>query len=161
MCHVCNEFTIKLPTVNCDSDTYLLEVNDTSPIGHRRVVEQIARYFQKEMKYDFVQYAASRPSGGDYEPYLPAVAFLFMDTDLLHYTKSGKSTLKAAGACCFRKRQREAGKDWELDWVWIHPFMRRQGVLSFHWDLLKIRLGEFTLCPPLSSGMEAFLSKNA
>ena len=158
MCYVCEEYTIKLPAVICDSDLELIEVNDLSPAGHRKAVEHFAYYFRREMDFSFVQYSASEPSGGRFEPYIPTVAYLFTNTGFLHYNKSGKSTLRAMGACCFRKREREDGSEaWELDWVWVHPFKRRQGILSGHWDVFKRKFGEFTLCLPVSDGMKKFL----
>ncbi len=160
MCHVCEEFTIKLPTVISDSDLELIEVTDSSPTGHRKAVEQFAYYFRREMHFGFVQYSADEPSGGCYEPFIPTVAYLFTHTGFLHYNKSGKSTLKAVGACCFRKREREKWLEkWELNWVWVHPYKRRQGILGGHWDVFKREFGEFTLCPPLSDGMKRFMEK--
>ncbi|MCU0348053.1 MAG: hypothetical protein MUC59_14015 [Saprospiraceae bacterium] len=160
MCHVCEEYTIKLPTVICDSGLELIEVTDSSPKGHRNAVEQFATYFRREMHFGFVQYSANEPSGGRYEPFIPTVAYLFTHTGFLHYNKSGKSTLKAFGACCFRERERADGsKGWELDWVWVHPYKRRQGILGRHWDCFQRRFGAFTLCPPISEGMQRFMEK--
>lgn len=67
------------------------------------------------MHFGFVQYSANEPSGGRYEPFIPTVAYLFTHTGFLHYNKSGKSTLKAFGACCFRERERRmVGRDGSL-----------------------------------------------
>lgn len=89
MCYECEKATIKMPSIISEDRSGLIEVTDKSAFRHRDAVEKIAVYFRREMKYSFVQYNAKEPSGGTYEPYIPMVAFLFTNPNLLHYTKSG------------------------------------------------------------------------
>jgi len=48
---------------------------------------------------------------------------------------------------------------WRLRWVWIHPFMRRQGLLNEAWPWFRLKHGDFIVDRPLSAAMEAFLRK--
>lgn len=47
-----------------------------------------------------------------------------------------------------------------LAWVWLHPSVRRHGILSRIWPHLKIMHAGFKVQTPLSNGMRIFLAKN-
>jgi hypothetical protein len=64
------------------------------------------------------------------------------------------------GAACFRFREdQDKETPWLFDWLWIHPFCRRKGVLSAVWPELNLQVGPFRLAEPISTHMKAFLSK--
>lgn len=51
------------------------------------------------------------------------------------------------------------GTEFTLNWIWFHPFFRHRGHLKDNWSFLKKQYGDFSVTPPLSAGMEKFLSK--
>ena len=80
--------------------------------------------------------------------YVPYKAFLFAEQG------------RFVGAAGFRYRHEESGeKPWVFDWLWIHPFRRRRGVLTLLWPALKAEVGEFRLAEPISQHMQGFLAK--
>jgi hypothetical protein len=48
---------------------------------------------------------------------------------------------------------------WHMLFAWVADSWRRQGVLSRRWPVWRARYGEFTLEPPLSEAMQAFVGK--
>ena len=63
------------------------------------------------------------------------------------------------GACCFREREWIDAKAWALQWVWLHPYARRQGVLASAWPHFRRRYGDFHVEGPLSPAMKGFLAR--
>lgn len=161
MCFECEKLTIKMPSILSEDRTGLVKVGDNSSMRDRKAVEKIATFFQREMEYDFIQYDASEPSGGTHEPYIPTIAYLFTNPDLLHYTKNRKSKILTIGGCCFRKRDHENISDliWELDWIWLHPYERNKGVLVKYWKHFLREFKIFFPSQPISKSMEKFLTK--
>lgn len=83
-------------------------------------------------------------------------AYLFMHPET--YTHSDFA-YPAVGACCFRFREYEENPRWALQWVWIHPFFRRRGILSMRWPWFRMYFGDFDVEEPLSDAMQGFLKK--
>lgn len=48
-----------------------------------------------------------------------------------------------------------------LEFVWIHPFYRNQGVLQRAWPEIVARFGKFYVSEPVSPAMQRFLEKQA
>ncbi len=48
-----------------------------------------------------------------------------------------------------------------MQWVWLHPYMRRKGCLTRAWPIFAERFGQFDCEPPLSDAMQTFLEKPA
>ena len=112
-------------------------------------VEQMARYFRREFHYDFLAYTARyhREQGDQaIQPYL------FFDRNDVN-----DLVIRPIGACSFSYNQ--AASKWSLGWIWFHPFARRQGHLTRAWPQFRERYGSFTLAPPLSDAMAAFVQK--
>jgi len=161
MCYQCEESTIKMPTILNEEKFGLVKVQDDSSVRDRKAVEKIATFFRRELDYGFVQYDAKEPSGGRYEPYIPTIAYLFTNPDLLHYTNAGKSRIATKGACCFRKRAYQDMTEpiWELDWIWLHPYERNKGILQRYWQVFMKEFEMFFPSHPISKSMEKFLLK--
>jgi hypothetical protein len=140
-----------------------LESNPTlvlpsSPTIIRKRVELFAKYFKREMHFDFPQFEAAETP--DKSWYVPYEAYLFHKSadDLWH----GEGPIKHRffGACCFRWREyTNAPAEWSLDWVWFHPYFRCRGHLQSAWPRFAEKYGHFDLAQPLSCGMEKFLQK--
>jgi hypothetical protein len=80
----------------------------------------------------------------------PYKAFLFHSQD------------RFVGAACLRYRKDQSeDTPWLFQWLWIHPYFRRRGVLTHTWPELKEQAGQFRLSEPVSSHMQAFLAKVA
>lgn len=118
----------------------LLPVGLRSPLAARKAVERIASYFRRECAFDFLQYSAK---GDD------ASAFLWVGSRYIGETNV------AHGAACFRRLV----DGWMLSWVWLHPYMRDQGLLTKAWSYFEAKFGEFFVDPPLSPAMKSFLIK--
>lgn len=115
-----------------------IEVIACSELTYRRAVERLAYFFKREFQWDFVQFDAKDKS--NYK------AFLWL---------SGN---KGIGACCFRFREWEDyPHGWALQWIWLHPYVRRRGWLSKAWPMFKSKFPGFICEPPLSENMKAFL----
>jgi hypothetical protein len=122
------------------TDRYPQMVTEDSPLWMHREMYQRAYLFKREFHYDFTQWR--NPSKrADREP--GAVGFLFTD-------EHGRID----GACAFRKDPDQ----WCLDFVWIRPAMRRQGLLAARWPQFVEMFGDFWLERPLSDAMKLFVT---
>jgi hypothetical protein len=122
----------------------------------RRAVECIAYYFRREFSYDLVQYCSLEMEDDGHRAYLW--------TDPMTLDEDDREVV--FGACCFRWRQwRDPPPDFPaesygMQWIWMHPYQRRKGVLSRAWPYFLARFHPFVPEGPHSPGMEAFLRKN-
>jgi hypothetical protein len=122
-----------------------LEITAGSPVALRRIIEEFAQYFQRELGYDYVQFRATDRS--DYR------AWLFASPPV-------QSPRVWAGACSFRFQDNpHIGRRWVLQWVWLHPYVRRRGLLGQAWSVFHETLGDFYVPPPFSDSMVAFLKR--
>ena len=138
-------FDIKMPKILVkDGFESIVEVNCRSSLNRRKAVYQIATYFRREFRYDFLQY-------GEAEDDPTHCAFLWLPMEQM----SGWFC-HVIGACCFR--QRDTGMS--LQWIWLHPYYRRQGLLSYQWPRFQEKFGkDFLVEGPVSYAMEQFLRK--
>lgn len=108
-----------------------------SPRHLREAVECIAYYFKREFDYSFIQYCSRELDDDQHR------AYLWTDP-----TSVQDDAEPVIGACCFRWRQwKDAPPDMDtesyaLQWVWIHPYERRKGLLSKAWPYLQKRFGK-------------------
>lgn len=116
-------------------------VDRTSPQWMHQEVRRRAEAFKREQKYDWVQWPES-PDSPDFESF---EGYLFVSSD-------GTVT----GACGFYRQPEDVGP-WRLDWVWLAPGYRRQGILQQHWKEFRTRYGDFEVAPPFSDAMRGFL----
>ena len=130
---------------HCGNAYYL---HKNQPISIHKAVEQIAYYFKREFKFDFVQYCAYEDKDNS-----KSDAYIWIDTNW--------DDTFAVGAANFRFLG-DVGqpKKWSLEWVWFHPYYRNQGLLSTAWPYFEKKYGKgFLIEPPLSKSMEAFIKK--
>jgi hypothetical protein len=111
----------------------------------RNAIAKLGRYFQREFGYDFPPYAADTAQPGDDES--RTFAWLTHSDERLAY-----------GACGFSLGDPHPSVPWSLDWVWLHPFARRHGLLSLAWPFFCARFGPIRVQPPWSPAMRAFLA---
>jgi hypothetical protein len=139
-------YRIDLPATGWSFKPRLVKVVPSSAKSLRQHVERFARYFLREMHFDGIQFeAAETPQSLGYVPYK---AYLFAAQD------------RYIGAGCFRYREDQDAKiPWLFDWMWLHPYFRREGHLTQAWPALLQEFGTFRLGHPLSISMEAFLRK--
>lgn len=145
------DYTIKLPRfvkrrLGEPFYTNLLLVNSYAAAARKNQVLHFARYFRREFKYDFVQFGGPSENENDFE------AWLFFE-DRSSYEEI------PIGACCFRHRKYTDHHHWGLQWIWLHPYFRSQGILKNNFPFFVDRYGSFVPEPPLSKSMEAFASK--
>lgn len=129
----------------------LCSVAFNESIAIRRAVYHFAVMFKREFKYDMVQYSIEREKPNDDDVTKP---YIFG-----HYDGEGK--INAFGACCFRHRvdyYQDVHDHWGLQWIWIHPFMRSQGVLTDFWPYFEDKFGDFMIERPVSRSMKGFLN---
>jgi len=134
---------LMIEALRVESDPEL--VNSVSPAWKHFEIYRRAQAFKREERYDFTQWQSSE---GDDDPHVHG--FLFANSE-------GAIT----GAASFRWRvpAEPSPPHWGLQWVWVCPRHRRQGVLSSRWHMLRERFGAFVVEGPVSEGMHAFLVK--
>lgn len=121
-------------------------ISDRANKSARSAVYRFAKYFRRELGFDFVQYAD--PKNRDDGPE-KCQAFLFMFRKI------------AFGAAVFRFREwKDSAPCWSLAWIWMHPYFRGQGILKNAFPVFRERFGNFHIEHPLSSTMEGFLAKH-
>lgn len=111
-------------------------------------------YFKREFRYDYNEYPLV-PDGFD-----PREAWLWVADE---YTN-----LRAIGAALFHQDRLKAPagseRDWQWAWVlefvWLHPYKRGQGLFSASWEGWQARYPGFVVEQPWSPTMEGFLERH-
>lgn len=116
-------------------------VDRSSPKWMHQEAYERALMFKREFKYDTPQWT-SPPAHGRTEE--SGVAYLLTGRD---------DPATIVGACAFRLRD----EGWTMDWAWIAPRWRRQGILLRYWPRFVEKYGDFPLEYPLSDAMRAFV----
>ena len=124
-------------------------VTTDSPRAHRRAVYRLADCCRREMRYG-LQYGYD---GDEDDP--DHVAFLWVHPEAVGMSWAFR--VPCVGATCFRLRD----EGWALQWVWVHPFFRRRGLLSGAWPAFVREFGAFAVEGPLSAAMRGFVAKHA
>jgi hypothetical protein len=126
----------------------LTPVHPRSSKNLRLAVETAAYFFKREFGFDFAQYTADEDTG-------PKDRIFAM----VHIRADGKDGV--FGVISFRWREwKDDPPAYALQWVWFHPWERRQGHLSKFWPQFREKLGNFIVEGPLSEAMYAFLKKH-
>ncbi|MFL6353351.1 MAG: hypothetical protein ACJ74Z_16085 [Bryobacteraceae bacterium] len=112
-------------------------VTRSSPAALKNALEQYARYFRREFRYDFVPYTKHE----------------HVHENLSAYLLPQRDKRFWAGGCSFWK---EEGV-WTLTWMWMHPFDRHQGILKAAWPYFEREHGPFRIDSPVSIPMQYFL----
>jgi hypothetical protein len=110
-----------------------------SPVALRRAVETLAYYFKREFGYDFVSY--------HHESTAVVEAWL--------WTKHDIERAYGIGYTVFYRDE----DGWRLATVWLHPYVRREGLLTAAWPTFQARYGSFWVETPWSPAMDAFLRR--
>ncbi|QRG07161.1 hypothetical protein EZH22_01560 [Xanthobacter dioxanivorans] len=126
-----------------DRDAAELVSHSSARWKHKEIYQR-ALAFQREFRYDFVQWLSPK---GDKDPNVHG--FLF----------AGPGDV-IAGACAFRLREHEGRTWWGLQWVWVAPKFRCSGLLSSRWPMFREKFGSFVVESPLSKAMQGFLAKH-
>ena len=139
-----SKYSLDLPTGEFPESA---TVTPASRLGLRRNVERFAEYFKRELKYDISLFCARESS--------KSPVFVPYEGHLFHVPADDMPGMKVryVGAAVFRRREAH----WVMQWVWIHPFFRREGHLSRSWRDYQARYGEFVVEGPYSLDMQAFL----
>ena len=135
------------PLISGDDLFNPIRVTAKSKKSYRKAVYRLAQFFRREFDYDCVQYGYD---GDEDDP--THVAFLWVHPEAII---SKEFKVPCIGACCFRLRQ----SGYALQWIWIHPYWRRHGLLSEAWSEFITEFGAFDVEPPLSDAMKAFLAE--
>ena len=106
-----------------------------------------ARYFKAEMGFDSLQFDETMYDDKDFNGFL----FLQRAMDLVESEDHYPSRVVGGGVFVQHR------DSYELDWVWHHPFSRNRRVLKDNWKVFKKRFGLFSVGPPLSVHMAAFV----
>ncbi|MFH8637164.1 hypothetical protein [Streptomyces goshikiensis] len=111
----------------------------TDDMRLRKVAEQFASYFKRELRFDFLQFTATGSNSSQ-------KVLLINSRDVVMLSPV------ACGAVGFDLEEKS------LTWVWIHPLQRGRGLLDRVWEELERRHGtEFTVEQPVSIPMQRFL----
>lgn len=117
-------------------------IDRRGPSWLREEIYWRAKLFQREFGYDTPQWEID----GRSDP--SAIGFAFYDSDY-----------RIIGASCFRP-DHTSDERMRLDWVWLCPSARRQGVLMSHWIKFRDRFGIFLIEGPVSTAMLKFLQRH-
>ena len=114
-----------------------IRVTASSPKWMHRRLALIATMFKREFGCDFIMWDES----GD------GVGYIFSD-------REGR----ACGGCALRWREwSDAAPTWALQWIWVAPPYRRQGILRETWCILTNKFPDLIPEWPYSPGMAQFL----
>ena len=122
---------------------HLCLVGTKSPQWMHREMYLRALAFQREFKFDFIQWESLK---GDTDPYVRGYLFVMPSSVVV-------------GACALRWREHEERFFWGLQWIWISPGYRRKGILTRHWPALRKSYGDYFVEAPVSDEMMSFLEK--
>lgn len=126
------------------------EITESSPATHKRALRNIAKYFRREEKYDFTQYCDQK-----YHDSSKMRAYLICN-------EGGHFEYTPIGGFCLRYRDyTDTDSRWALQWIWLHPYLRHQGLLKQIWPFLVEKFGSSIFVePPLSKTMKSFVAKH-
>jgi hypothetical protein len=131
---------------NIPSTTLSLITPKTS-LAARKATEILGYYFKREFRSDFPPYQAQEDTND-------------RDRIFLLTQSQDWETYAAIGAIGFRWRtSTHAPAGLALAWIWLHPFRRRQGILSSYWNAFRTAYGTFPVEAPVSKAMRAFLAQ--
>lgn len=153
-------YTIELPIIETDIDysktgKNILFIDAESPRELKDGLEKIALYFKRESLFDCVQYKSKLHINSVENE---TIGLIFYDVAIDETTDAHRDIpLRILGGGCFKKVSQQ--KVWCLDWIWLHPYERRKGLLSTHWEDVEERFGKVIFSKPLSKAMEAFITK--
>jgi hypothetical protein len=134
-----------------DQDLRLTWVDVWSSPKLKKFVYKIAVYFRREFNYDFVQYSED-------EEDLTHRAFLFLSRAGDKYYD--KDIYRILGGGCFRQRKyQDFPESYAFQWIWIHPYMRRKGMLTKAFDEFINQFEQFRVESPYSVEIKSFLVK--
>lgn len=120
-----------------------------SPLYLRVAAERIAKYFHREMKYDFVPFSAHENN---------CLYKIRLFSDSCYVANAQEMGSQIFGAACFRRRGNTDRPQWNLQWIWLHPFYRNEGVLQNAWPQFLREFGnDFIPEHPYSPAMAKFL----
>jgi RimJ/RimL family protein N-acetyltransferase len=132
-----------------------VEIDLNSPLDLRLAAEDLARCFKREMKYDFPPYTAREAEYATRDISQDRVLGFHCDIDV--GLRGYYHLIGAVGVR--RERPPNAPAHWCISWAWIHPFVRRQGILTAAWPHILQRFPEPEIDFPISPAMQAFLRK--
>lgn len=126
--------------------------------GPRGAVVRLARYFRREFGYDFVLFSL-HGDGDRRDEALVWLADRYSAPGFPGRSIPWSQDALAIGATSFRWREyAERPPGFAMEFIWLHPFARRQGRLRALWPWLRRRYGAFEVEGPLSKAMAAFLA---
>ena len=132
--------------------TDIFEVDEKSKVVYHRAVYKIAFFLAKEFHWN-IMYGWDNKD--DPEKH---TAFIFIHPEAA-FSRGFK--VPVIGAACFRWREYvDHDHTWILNWIWLHPYFRRKGILQKHWNFFHEKFGDFHFEYPYSNAMKNFLVKN-
>lgn len=139
-------YRIDLPIKKYSSTISSVNVLPSSSKLLRLHVERFALYFLGEMRTGGIQFSAAEKSCSPGFRHYHAILVGAED--------------RHVGAIAFRYRPEQCKEcPWILDWIWIHPYFRRAGILTAVWPVVIEQFGIFRLSEPISPAMRQFLLK--
>jgi hypothetical protein len=150
---VINRVTIRMPYLADKTITKverlgsMLVVAPSTAIRVRRVAEQLAVQFRRETRYDFAPYSADEPAG-QYVALLPARRYMIA---------YGALYCGAIGIEPAALYEGWASPVARARWVYLHPYVRGEGLVEAAWPRVAERWPGITLAGPFTSAGLALL----
>lgn len=120
-------------------------ITQESPVWQRRCVVQLRRYLYLECDYGMF-------FDDSFECWKSLEVFPFLDQFFDESRHESRQWM--IGAVCFSRDT----KPHLLEFCWLHPFWRNQGLLRRAWPEFEKRFGNFEIEPPISGAMSGFLA---
>ncbi len=146
---VINKFRIDASVIELVGYPPLLFIPPEADVSLKNELATLAGYFKAEMGFDRLQFDDTMYDEVDY------MGFLLLSWAMDRVEHEDHFPSRVVGGGIFVEYE----DGYELDWVWIHPFFRNRGLLKKAWKEFEHRFGAFTVSPPWSPSMKAFLAK--
>jgi len=151
-------FDLRMPTLPQTADgvletdtslgvVFLRPITNKPPKRRRDALEAMAHYFGRETGMGHLYSAIDGLDDGDH-------AYLFTT-----YGEVDFQQVVVGGAIFRRHEFTDHPPILTLAWIWLHPYLRRRGILSACWPYFRKAHGQFTVDEPHSDAMEAFLAR--
>lgn len=146
-------YYIKPPTVDKSKIPHDFIIRHNDPSSLKKTIEVIGGFYKRELGIDYSPYFLSK--------YIDKNRVAYIWTEDVYQKRTHEVKVIVIGVCVFEwKNYNERPIEWELSWVWFHPFERGRGHLSRDWEKLKNLFPGFTVKGPLNVAMESFLKKH-
>lgn len=142
-------FCIDAPVIDLPGYPRLEYLDSNSDRAMKDHLAGFASHFKREMRFDRLQFDEDMYGNEDF------VGFLIFERAMDLCKDEDQHPCRIVGGGVFADHENA----YELDWIWLHPFVRNRGLFGECWKGFTKKFGEFSVAKPISAQMEASLKK--